>query len=491
MNEANFDYEKVMREFDLSNMLEEVRRYNYNQYNEVFTKEGRVGSKVALISMISNYLQKLIPTNVKDIATRMVEHITGNYEIGLGEKTFEEMDEQAEGIANVVRYANENDISDLMQEGELAEGIVDGGIAYGIIPSEEKDIQTANQNLSSRPEKVKTFFKNVIHNLLNTNKMISNFIAHVSGLDNDEKSAGFNDNIKGKMFGGVLYALISGAYVGKRHFSPVEASDNMKQIIEEQGILHFSSPANIQSIMQSGTIKTSNFLESDLTAKKSFFFAGVPKMEDLLINIPAYDVMTAIRIRPTEEQMKNLKYRPLNDRAVVNDGAFHFDPEQAEIVHYGLHYDKDKDTIVLKEITPEQAKDFKVSDEVRQAYRFTAKNNSFIDKFKMNAYGMYAEYKHHRRLLQFQEEMKRRGITHYRDVADEDLVAMTDIEEAPITPKKSTEAKRTVFSSLKDRIVQMLGKQTIDVQNETPYIDSTEDKMGREIRQIEENSKAL
>ena len=40
--------------------------------------------------------------------------------------------------------------------------------------------------------------------------------------------------------------------------------------------------------------------------------------------------------------MKELKYRALNDRAVVKDGDFEFSNEQAEIAYFGLMYDKEK-----------------------------------------------------------------------------------------------------------------------------------------------------
>ena len=196
------------------------------------------------------------------------------------------------------------------------------------------------------------------------------------------------------------YEFLSGTLMNKRKFTPVTNSKIMLDTIQNEGILHFTSPSTADKIMESGMIKKSGILTSDMTSPKSFFFGGTPTFEDLLINVPAYDVMTAVKIHPTSEQISDLKYRPLNDRAVVYDGDFHFDPEQAEIVYYGLAYDKENNNIFLKQITKEEAQNYHVSEEVKAAYNYNLKGNSLLDEIKMNIYGLYAEYKHHQRLQQ-------------------------------------------------------------------------------------------
>lgn len=453
--------------YALANLIECARNENYNEFNKLyFSKDNSLKvTKETIISMLNNYLKKVIEYNmqnkdminkkIKMMSIYAIEHLTGDYQIGITKESFEQIDEKLESISNIVAYSNESELEDILKqnkEKELSYGIVDGCVATGIIDGQEKT--QAKINFENVEDKIKTFFENSIEN-------ISNCIAHISGMDKEESNS-LNNNIVGKFVGGLGYEFLSGTLISKRHFTPVENSESIQKKIEEEGILHFTSPSNIEKILESQKIKKSNFIESDLTMPKSFFFAGTPTFEDLLINIPAYDVMTAIKIKPTKEQMRDLKYRALNDRAVVKDGDFEFDENQVEVVYYGLMHDKEKNNIYLGEITKEEASKFKVSEEVRNAYHYDIKNNSFIDDIKMNAYGFYAEYKHHQKLLQTQQMMKERGVRDYRNYDDTTLVEMADIEQAYIDTKEKSVERKNIFDKIKRKIELQKNQEMIE-----------------------------
>lgn len=456
-----------------SNLIEYARNQNYNKYNEKYFNKNssQCITKETITSMLNNYLQKIVEyklpdreflnEKIKTLSKHAIEHLTGNYNIGITEETFEEIDEKLENISNIIAYSNNAELNEILndnREKELSYGVVDGCIALGTINTQEDNTrQKAIDNFNKIEEKIKTFFENAIYN-------IGKCIAHVSGMDKEE-SKELNSNILGKFVGGIGYDLLSGTLISKRHFTPVQNSQSMQKKIEEGGILHFTSPSNIEKILKSQKIKKSSFLESDLTAKKSFFFAGAPTFEDLLINIPAYDVMTAVKIMPTKEQISKLKYRVLNDRAVTNDGDFEFDNNQVQIVYYGLMYDKEKSNIYLGELTKEEASNFKVSEEVKNAYHYNAGKNSIMDNMKMNAYGLYAEYKHHQKLKQIGQKMKEKGINDYRNFDDATLVELADIEQAYIDTKEKSVERKNIFDKIKNRIELQKNKDKLEKED--------------------------
>lgn len=463
MNEIDFDY--LFRE-SIAYEIEMARQKNYDYFNNTDINNSArfqhiLENTISTILHSKNDSIKNIEEKVKKITTMMVEHLTGDYQIGLGDKTFEELDRDSESMSSIVGYSPKDDLEKVMEvskESDIAKIIVDGSIKSGFIETDDNTQKLANENFEKSDINLKSFFKNSVKNIVKANEKVATLIAKISGFE-DENKQGLNDNITGKLIGGLAYEFLSGTLISKRHFTDIENSQSMKELIEKEGIVHFTSPENAKKIMESGKVKTSNFLESDVTKKKSFFFAGTPKFEDLLINIPAYNVMTAVRIRPTEEQMKKLKYRAINDRAVVQDGDFYFEKEQAEIAYYGLKYDKEKDSIYLDEITKEEAEKFKPSEEVTSAYSYKPKKNSIKDNIKLNAYGFFAEYKHHRNLLQMQKQMEKLGITSLKEVSDSDLVKMDDIEEAYISTKNDSSERKSLFDNIKQKIFSSKAKK--------------------------------
>ena len=408
--------------------------------------------------MLSSYLSKIdgIKDKAQELSSQIYSFITGNYDIGTNQ-SFEETQDNNETISEIV---NASDTS-LATNPSSVEGLVNGAVALGLIESNNQD--AAIEKFSNTTEEGKQYFKNAINNLLHINEKVADAIAHIAKLD-QEDSNNLNNNIGGKFVGGLLYDLISGNIGVKRHFTKVTNSPSMVETIQNQGILHFTSEATAKKIMDSGVVKASNLLESDMTKNKSFFFAGTPTFEDLLLNIPAYDVMTAVKIKPTNEQMDNLRYRPLNDRAVTYDGDYKFDSNQAEIVYYGLDYDKESNSIYLKELTSEEAKTYKVSEDVRNAYHYNKGN--LIDNIKMNAYGLFAEYKHHQKYLAMREQISKIGL---KNVADETLKELGTIASAMVNNAQNR--------FLKMDIQFFAGDEKINTVEQTQSVNTTEQQI--------------
>lgn len=455
-----------------ANLIEYIRTKNYN----FFGKEKNMDNNI-FAEMMKNYIKEILQNkslNIADIAektkkigTNIVECITGNYNLGIENRTFEEIDEISEIYANVIGESNDKDLKEILinnQEKQLAETIGHGSIASGIIPLDisKEDIEKANRNFYGCPDRFRKIFKDSIYNILHINEKIANQIAHISGLNNDS-SKELNANIYGKLIGGLTYDLISGTLMNKRRYTPILNSKSMEEIIRENGILHFSSPATCEKILESGEIKASSVLTSDMTSKKSFFFGGVPTPEDLIMNIPLYNVMTAVRIKPTEEDMNKLKYRPLNDRAVVYDGNYKFEPQKAEIAYFGLMYDKENHKLYFQEMQKEESEKYTPSEELKNVYNID-KKPSLKDNIKINAYGFYAEYKHHQKFLQMEKDMREKGLT-FRELTENQLVEMSDIESTYIETRDKSVERQSILGKIKKVITKNKANEKI-IENE-------------------------
>ena len=429
----------------ISNMNEEARTDNYN-----ITKEK---NSLDFKQYINNYLQKVsnfkfsdinFSERLKNLGDSIYSYFSGNYEIGTSDMTFENLDSQAELISDTLSYSDVDQLKNLLdsgQEGDLAKVLVDGTLTANL---DQNISNKALENFNRSSETLIKFFKTTLKNIKNANQVFANMLAKATKLDSVE-SENLNGNLLGKFVGTFGYEFLSGTLMNKRKFTPVTNSKIMLDTIQNDGILHFTSPSTADKIMESGMIKKSGILTSDMTSPKSFFFGGTPTFEDLLINVPAYDVMTAVKIHPTAEQISQLKYRPLNDRAVVYDGDFHFDPGQAEIVYYGLAYDKENNNIFLKQITKEEAQNYHVSEEVKSAYNYNIKGNSLVDEIKMNIYGLYAEYKHHQRLQQFVAQWEQKGIK-LNEISDQELYDLWNIKQSTIGIYKDRDMNNSMSS---------------------------------------------
>lgn len=119
--------------------------------------------------------------------------------------------------------------------------------------------------------------------------------------------------------------------------------DKSKEIHEEalnQGLYHITSDENCDKILKSGHIKPSNIISS-LGRRKTFFFAGTPNFDVLSqnVDINQYE-FSAIKIKPTEEQLEQYKVRKYRDNAVIYRGQCNLDDKQVEKVNLVLDIDK-------------------------------------------------------------------------------------------------------------------------------------------------------
>ena len=414
-----------MQEFEenLASSLEEASKENYDQYNVYYHNKDRISRKLEIQNIYNTYLNKILNLRLKENAyeaarkfsKRLVEHITGNYDIGFN-SDFETINDDASTLANIV--AHTDDIESLENVGSL-ETIVDGSVAEGLMY--EDDFNKGVDLFNKQSGENRTIFVKALNNLTKAHEAITNSIAKFAGFNNNN----FNDNIIRKFVGGIAFEFVSGTLFDKRHFTNVVNSNIMLEKIHNEGIIHFTSPETAEKIIESGYIKPSKFLESDMTARKSFFFAGIPKFEDLLINIPGYHVMTAVKINPTAEQVANMKYRPINDGALAYDGKFEFNREFASITYYGLKYNKETNSLYYAEISKEEAKNYVPDKEVSDNYNYS--KNNIMDNIKLNAYGFFAEFKHYQKLRQVLKTCKLDTMT------DEMLAEARNIEEANMT----------------------------------------------------------
>ncbi len=458
-------------DYQISNMNEEVRTNNYD-----ITREK---NSLDFKQYINNYLQNVskfkfsdvkFSKRLKHLGNSIYSYFSGNYEIGTSDMTFEALDSQAELISDTLSYSDVDQLKNLLdsgQEGDLAKVLVDGTLTANL---DQNISNKALENFKRSSETLIKFFKTTLKNIKNANQIFANMLAKVTQLDSVE-SDNLNGNLLGKFVGTFGYEFLSGTLMNKRKFTSVTNSKIMLDTIQNEGILHFTSPSTANKIMESGMIKKSGILTSDMTSPKSFFFGGIPTFEDLLINVPAYEVMTAVKIHPTDEQISQLKYRPLNDRAVVYDGDFHFDPSQAEIVYYGLAYDKENNNIFLKQITKEEAQNYHVSEEVKSAYNYNIKGNSLVDEIKMNIYGLYAEYKHHQRLQQFVAQWEQKGLK-LNEITDQELYDLWNIKEASVLNKQSIEVLNDFIN--KSDVSSESSASTQDIRIDEIISDSSE-----------------
>ena len=408
---------------DIATTIENVKAENMEQYNTYTRSNGMLSKETEVRNIYINYLSKILnKENAVELARkfskRLVEHITGNYDIGLN-TDFENINEDAALISSLVSTIDSNEL----EKEDAIETLVDGSVAVGLMYEDKKDIGT--ELYSKQKEENKNIFKQAIAGIKYAHEIMVKGIAKFSGFDSETNN--FNDHYLRKFIGGIAFEFLSGSLIDKRHFTNVINSNIMLDKIANEGIIHFTSLESAKKIMESGRVKASNILDSDLTRKKSFFFAGTPKFEDLLINIPAYNVMTAVKIKPTAEQISKLKYRPLNDGALAYDGDFTFDKENATIAYYALKYNKETNSIYIDEISEVEAKTYVPDEEVTKNYNYKASRNSILDEIKLNAYGFFAEFKHYERLRSVLKTCK------IEDLTDEMLADIRNIEEASMT----------------------------------------------------------
>jgi len=137
-------------------------------------------------------------------------------------------------------------------------------------------------------------------------------------------------------------------------YTPVEKNKKIEKDILEKGLYHVTKEEAADAILESGYIRPSNSLIS-LGSKKCFFFAGTPDYQTLIqnvANIGDYE-MTAVKVRPSEEQLKSYKVRSYNDNAVIYKGRCTLEDKQVEKVTLVLDIDE-KGVLYTREKTKEE-----------------------------------------------------------------------------------------------------------------------------------------
>ena len=126
----------------------------------------------------------------------------------------------------------------------------------------------------------------------------------------------------------------------KAIYTKLDKSQEIKKEALNQGLYHITSEENCDKILKSGHIKPSNIISS-LGRKKTFFFAGAPNFDVLSqnVDISQYE-FSAIKIKPTEEQIEQYKVRKYRDNAVIYEGQCNLDDKQVEKVNLVLDIDK-------------------------------------------------------------------------------------------------------------------------------------------------------
>lgn len=126
-----------------------------------------------------------------------------------------------------------------------------------------------------------------------------------------------------------------------------------------EGLLHFTSLENAQKIIDSGEIRPTKGVIISYDHNKAYMFAGIPSYSQMAINMKGVTntVMTAVRIKPTDAQLGELKFRFMDDLAVSHKGKFKFDTNSADIAYFGVTRDMDGN-LKYREITKEMADNY-------------------------------------------------------------------------------------------------------------------------------------
>ena len=135
--------------------------------------------------------------------------------------------------------------------------------------------------------------------------------------------------------------------LGRFIYKNVSSNNELSQKILENGLYHLTSLESAQKIIDSGYVKTGH--RTSYGAKKTFFFAGEPTLNDVVQNINNFETQkVAVKFNVNEDTISNLVYRKFTDKAIANYGDFHFNANDAKIVYLGLQEENGR--LVYKEI---------------------------------------------------------------------------------------------------------------------------------------------
>ena len=134
-------------------------------------------------------------------------------------------------------------------------------------------------------------------------------------------------------------------------FKNADVTDNIEisNKVLNDGIYHFTSLDNATKILDSGYVKESDYFVS-YGKKKSFFFAGIPTVDDLAVNVRGLEPKrVAVKFDIDADNLVDFKYRKFADKAISYEGRYNFDKTKASIAYLGLF--EENGELVYKEIS--------------------------------------------------------------------------------------------------------------------------------------------
>lgn len=138
--------------------------------------------------------------------------------------------------------------------------------------------------------------------------------------------------------------------------SPLISSRDTIMRSYQEGLIHFTSNEAVDSIIKSKKMHPSNMFSS-YGAKKCFFFAGIPDIGTMCINIEIAKTMTALRVKLPYEELVKFNLRD-SDGAVSYKGNLDLSNAILEKVRFGL---KEKEgNLYYSEITEEEYNNYKL-----------------------------------------------------------------------------------------------------------------------------------
>lgn len=176
-------------------------------------------------------------------------------------------------------------------------------------------------------------------------------------------------------------------FVGKYAEADIVPGTEIYQKIKKEGLIHLTNEDAVASIIKDGQLNAKDtpwvFLHDH---DRAYMFAGDPSYAGISANLNLTEIKTGVRIIPTDEQLSHLKYRYLNDNAIVHKGDFKFSPEQVEKVYYGLTRDINGN-LWYAEINAEAAKNYHFNDYDKVSDLEKVKlNNEMLNKIRLGVY---------------------------------------------------------------------------------------------------------
>ena len=169
----------------------------------------------------------------------------------------------------------------------------------------------------------------------------------------------------------------------------VKIENQMKQNILQNGLYHITSEENAEKIMNDGQINPSNWIAS-LGKPKTFFFAGIPTIGQLMENVAGaagqFEI-TAINVQLDENDIKKYRIRALDDNSVVCKGACKLQPGKVKKVSLVLDMDKDGIPYMREKTADEIENGYEPCEELKEKFKPSSRA-MMVKKNLLKAYFM-------------------------------------------------------------------------------------------------------